>query len=65
MPVNLPENVVWRDQLSCGRFDRTDIKLGEDLRRVELLLNEVEGVFFERLEKYLADNKIRVVKNGG
>ncbi len=65
VPINLEKNVIWRTQLDCTTYDRTDIKLGEDIKRVELLLNKVEQIFSVLLKQYLDKNGIRVIKNGG
>ena len=65
VPVNLPDNVVWCEQLECDRFDRTDVKLEEDLRRIEVLLNKTEEVFFNHLEKYLMEKGIKINRSGG
>lgn len=64
VPVNLERNVIWCEQLESDTEDRTDVKLEEDLHRVELLLNKIEGVFCKVFKKYTEDNKIEIIKNG-
>jgi len=64
VPVNLERNVIWCKQLESDTEDRTDVKLEEDLNKVELLLNKVEGVFYKVFKKYIEYNKIEIIKDG-
>ena len=65
VPVNLERNAIWCDQLESDTEDRTDIKLKEDLNRIELLLDKIEEVFYEEFKKYIENNKIEIIRCGG
>jgi len=60
VPVYLGRRLTWLDQLEYDRFARCDIKLEKDIEKVEIMFNEIEGFFYDSLEKYICNNGITI-----